>query len=82
MAEGLKQFPGQVLLILSGQDYTAREFADYIASNSAWKGLTEAARVSRIEVEDADHTFSSQALRLSVEEITKSWLVNLRDSES
>jgi exosortase A-associated hydrolase 1 len=81
MAEGLKQFPGDVLLILSGQDYTAREFVGYIDSNTAWKGLTEDAKVSQIEVEDADHTFSSRVLRLSVEEITKAWIVRLRGIE-
>ncbi|MBL8413606.1 MAG: hydrolase 1, exosortase A system-associated [Propionivibrio sp.] len=78
MAEGLKQFPGGVLLILSGQDYTAREFVDYVGSNAAWKGLTEAVKVTRIEVEDADHTFSSRVLRLSVEDATIAWLVNLQ----
>ena len=81
MAEGLKQFPGEVLLILSGQDYTAREFAGYIGSNAAWKGLSEDAKVRRIEVEDADHTFSSRVLRLSVEEIAKAWLDSLRGTE-
>ena len=81
MAEGLKQFPAGVLLILSGQDYTAREFVDYVSSNAAWKGLTPAAKVTRIEVEDADHTFSSRVLRLAVEEITKAWLDSLRGSK-
>jgi exosortase A-associated hydrolase 1 len=76
MAEGLRQFPGRVLLILSGQDYTAKEFLEFSASNVAWSGLIGATKVSRADVEGADHTFSSRAQRLSVEDATLAWLAN------
>jgi hypothetical protein len=61
MAEGWQQFPGELLLILSGQDYTAKEFIEFSAADPAWSGLADAAKVRRVDLADADHTFSSRA---------------------
>ena len=77
MAEGLRQFSGRVLLILSGEDYTAKEFLEYAGANAAWAGLLDTDRISRVEPPDADHTFSAQALRLKVEDATLDWLASL-----
>ncbi|MBK8894999.1 MAG: hydrolase 1, exosortase A system-associated [Propionivibrio sp.] len=77
MAEGLRQFSGRVLLILSGEDYTAKEFLEYAGANAAWSGLLDTDRISRVEPPDADHTFSAQALRLKVEDATLDWLASL-----
>lgn len=77
MAEGWRHFPGKLLLILSGQDYTAKEFLEFSASNADWSGLAEAAKVHRIDLADADHTFSSAALRAQVEDATLAWLASL-----
>jgi exosortase A-associated hydrolase 1 len=74
MAGGLKQFQGEVLLILSGRDYTAREFIEYSSNHLAWSGLLEAGKVNRVEIPDADHTFSSAAWRADVENETLHWL--------
>jgi exosortase A-associated hydrolase 1 len=78
MAEGLRQFPGRVLFILSGQDYTAKEFLEFASSNAAWSGLIEAPKVSRVDVDDADHTFSASAQRSAVEGETLRWLGGLQ----
>lgn len=77
MAEGLRQFSGHVLLILSGEDYTAKEFLEYAGANAPWSGLLISGRVSRVDVPDADHTFSSQTQRASVENATLDWLNKL-----
>lgn len=77
MAEGLRHFRGEVLLILSGQDYTAREFLEYCGANPAWRGLLEADKVRRVDIPEADHTFSSAVLRARVEEETLTWLVRI-----
>ena len=74
MAGGLQQFGGNVLLILSGEDYTAREFVEYVDANAAWSGLIDTGNIRRIDVPDADHTFSTQDLRARVEEETLRWL--------
>ena len=75
MADGLRRFSGSVLLILSGEDYTAREFLEYVGSNAAWAGLIDASdKLIRVDLANADHTFSSAALRASVESATLNWL--------
>ncbi|HCZ15176.1 MAG TPA: hydrolase 1, exosortase A system-associated [Candidatus Accumulibacter sp.] len=80
MAEGWQQFPGQLLLVLSGQDYTAKEFLEFAAGDPGWSGLLEAARLRRVDLADADHTFSSRALRTQVEEATLNWLDTLSEA--
>jgi len=77
MAEGLRQFNGEVLLILSGQDYTAKEFLEYVGSNAAWSGLLDSTKIKRVDVPDADHTFSSELLRSRVENETLKWIGTL-----
>jgi exosortase A-associated hydrolase 1 len=77
MAAGLKQFRGEVLLILSGRDYTAREFIEYSGAHPAWSGLLEEGKINRVEMPDADHTFSSAAWRADVENETLHWLARV-----
>jgi exosortase A-associated hydrolase 1 len=77
MAQGLRQFPGAVLLILSGQDLVAREFIDQAGSNANWSGLIDRPSVRRVDCPDADHTFSASAQRLAVEDETLEWLERL-----
>lgn len=77
MAEGWRQFDGEVLLILSGQDYTAKEFLEYVASDAAWSGVLNSQKLKRVDVAEADHTFSSEELRSRVENETLKWLAKL-----
>lgn len=74
MARGWKSFTGPILLILSGNDYTAKEFLEYAAGAPSWRGLLEQAGITRCDVPDADHTFSSQKWRNSVENACLDWL--------
>jgi exosortase A-associated hydrolase 1 len=74
MATGLRTFGGPVLLILSGRDLTAKEFLDYGSSNPQWTGLLDRANVSRHDMNDADHTFSSDRWRCEVETLALDWL--------
>lgn len=68
---------GSVLLILSGQDYTTMEFVDFASSHAEWSTLLAEKRVSRVDVADADHTFSSSGFRAIVEDATIEWLSGL-----
>lgn len=61
MAAGLRAFGGPVLLILSGDDYTAREFVGYARSSTAWQGLLARPALDLHEMGAADHTFSTIA---------------------
>jgi exosortase A-associated hydrolase 1/exosortase A-associated hydrolase 2 len=81
MARGLSRFRGRVLLILSGRDLTAREFLDHVDATPAWKDLLVQPRVSRVDLADADHTFSRPAWQRAVEEHTVAWLRRL-DSDA
>ncbi|MDO8959005.1 MAG: hydrolase 1, exosortase A system-associated [Rhodocyclaceae bacterium] len=74
MARSLRNFPGPVLLLQSGNDYTAREFLEYANSGASWRGLLDRPSVTRIDIADADHTFSSQAWRETVENKCLDWL--------
>ena len=74
MARGWKRFGGDILLICSGDDLTAREFIDHAASDTEWAGLLAQSRVARCDLADADHTFSRAAWRDEVAQATADWL--------
>ena len=74
MAEGLARFKGQVLLILSGNDLTAKEFSDVSASSKRWRRLLESPRVAQHRLADANHSFSRRDWRDQVARWTSSWL--------
>lgn len=74
MANGLARFKGPVLLILSGQDLTAREFEDSARASKAWRSLLTQPRVTRHDLESADHTFSRRPWRDRVAQWTLEWI--------
>jgi len=77
MARGLAAKRRPVLLVLSEDDYTAREFVECITTDADWKAALSAASVTRRDVSEADHTFSSASWRQAVAQDLISWL---RDS--
>lgn len=77
MALGLKQFKGQVLLILSGDDYTAKEFLEYTRAETAWVGLLDLNRLTRFDVPEADHTFSDILGQKLAEARTAEWVQSM-----
>ena len=74
MASGLDRFSGSVLVILSGNDLTAKEFLDCVDRSSHWRRLIGADNVVRHDLAAADHTFSRRAWRAQVIEWTLEWL--------
>lgn len=74
MASGLAKFNGPVLLIMSGQDLTAREFEDSARASNAWRRLLSDPRVSRQDLPDADHTFSRRIWHDKVVQWTTEWV--------
>jgi exosortase A-associated hydrolase 1 len=77
MALALRQFPGQVLLLLSARDYTAKEFVECAQSDPAWKGLLQQPQLQRVDVADADHTFSKALWRAAAEQAILDWMRHL-----
>lgn len=74
MARGWQGFSGRILLILSGDDYTAKEFLEYTAGAASWRGLLDRPNISRVDIASADHTFSTQKWRETVQNACLDWL--------
>lgn len=81
MARGWKNFTGPILLILSGNDYTAKEFLEYATGAASWRGLLEQAGVTRFDLPNADHTFSSAKWRDTVAESCLRWLDTISERQ-
>ncbi len=82
MATAFKSFQGQVLLILSGNDYTAKEFLDCAASDAQWRGALQRSGLQRLDLPLADHTFSSQLWRAEVEQSIVLWMNQLNQLQT
>jgi hypothetical protein len=77
MRECLGQFAHPVLLVLSGRDLTAGEFKEMVKSDPKWQSLLAEKRVTRHDLADADHTFSSAIWREKVAGWTLMWVKSL-----
>lgn len=78
MAQGWHGFDGPILLVLCGEDFTAREFLEGVATLPPWGGALTRPGVLRLDVPGADHTFSSSSARDAVEHQVRRWLDSLR----
>ena len=74
MQAALGRFGGRVLVVLSGADLTAQEFADLSARPGAWQQLLAAPRFTRQKIDKADHTFSRRPWQDQVNSWTRDWL--------
>lgn len=74
MHAALAAFGGRVMVIIGGADLTGREFCDLAAATPAWKKLLAGPRVTRHELDGADHTFSRRAWRDQVAAWTSAWV--------
>jgi exosortase A-associated hydrolase 1 len=78
MAQGCARCgPGGVLLVLSSDDYTAKEFVEHAAHAPHWQDAWRACAVRRCDIAGADHTLSQEAARVEVEAATLRWLDDL-----
>lgn len=55
------------MLILSGDDYTAKEFLECLNNDPDWKDALAHPGLLRHDLPGADHTFSTAATRAQVE---------------
>ena len=74
MANAWMDFDGRILLLLSGNDYTAKEFLEYADADTAWSKALKQARLERHDLANADHTFSNRLAQTTVENLTLDWL--------
>ncbi len=76
MLAGWQGFEGPVLLILSGADYTAKEFGEYCAAEPGWQAVLGRAALRQALIEQADHTFSNGLSHLQVHRHVLEWLTH------
>jgi uncharacterized protein len=74
MARGWSGFPGPILLLTSGDDYTAAEFLEGAKSLPQWSGAFSKSGLSHLQFDAADHTFSRARSRLEMEAALVDWL--------
>jgi len=74
MANAWDGFSGGILLLLSEDDYTAKEFLEYAKTDDAWSQVFAHKLLVRHEIPGADHTFSHEGARRLAEGRTLNWL--------
>lgn len=74
MLRGAEGFDGPVLWVLSGQDYTAKEFVELAAQVPAWRQVLSRPGTERLDLEEADHTFSDRVHEDALAARTVAWL--------
>jgi exosortase A-associated hydrolase 1 len=74
IALSLRNFTGDILIILSGNDYTAREFRDVTSASEIWKMIVAGSNVSVKHVPEADHTLSRREWSDMVATFTADWI--------
>jgi exosortase A-associated hydrolase 1 len=74
MAETLKTYTRPVLIVLSGNDLTAKEFVEYWGPATGWPALLQRPNIECVHLPEANHTFSTSAARTEVEAVTLAWL--------
>lgn len=66
MAAAWAAFSGPVLLLLSDDDYTAREFEEALRSDPAWRDAVARRPPQRVDLVDADHTCTAAPAQAAV----------------
>lgn len=74
MATAWHDFPWQILLLLSGDDYTAKEFLEHASAGAQWQDNLSHCKLTRHDIPGVDHTFSDVASRKTAEDLTLNWL--------
>lgn len=77
MARGWKALDGAKLLLMSGADYTAREFEEYARLDAEWATLLTDSNLLRVDLLAADHTFSRPADLVAAQQATSTWLLTI-----
>ncbi len=80
MQRGVERFGGPILWIFSGDDLTAREFLAF-AGERRLESLVASGRTRRLDLTDADHTFSTARWRDEVAAATIAWLAEVAPAQ-
>lgn len=75
MLQGAEHFAGPALWVLSGRDYTAKEFSELVAAQSRWQAVLRRDGQALREFPQADHTFSGLQDEQAMVQATVRWVV-------
>lgn len=78
MAGAWHGFAGSVLVLLSENDWTAREFEEHLQHSPDWRGAAQRPQLAWQHIAAADHTLSDAQARTQAERLTLAWLQELR----
>ena len=81
MLAGLRQFNGPVLFLMSGRSMVSNEFDELINGDPAWQAVYNRPACKRVDLPDADQTFSDGDSRKRVNQEILQWVANLTISE-
>lgn len=74
MLSGAQSFNGPALWVLSGRDYTAKEFGELLVTDGRWKAVLDRPTAQRLDMTGADHTLSSGSDAQALLAATVQWL--------
>lgn len=77
MLDGLRQFQGSVLFLMSGQSLLSREFDELVNGDPRWQAVYSRSTHQRIDFPAADQTFSDHESRQGVNRAIREWLLAL-----
>lgn len=75
MLSGWQQFEGEILLLLSGNDFVADEFRGLVGSSKVLKKCLAQPATTQLDFPQCDHTFSSAVSRQLVADACIDWLL-------
>jgi exosortase A-associated hydrolase 1 len=76
MRASLALFRGKVLIILSGNDLTAKEFKDVVRASPKWQKMLRSPNYQHRDLPEANHTFSTREWRDQVASWTGAWITS------
>lgn len=82
LRDAQRGYGGAMMLVLSGQDLTAREYLDRVDESPEWRAWLASDAVKLHRFDEADHTFSSAAWRDQVAAWTCDWIASLDSNDS
>ena len=74
MSAALAAFRGPVLVLLSENDFTAKEFIEYTRADASWRDVLARPRLKLELIKAADHTLSNPGAKEYAEQIIVRWL--------
>ncbi len=74
MLSGLQRFDGPMMLVMSGASLFSREFDELLEQRPEWAAAVDAKLARRLDLPEADQTFSNQGAREEVNRALCHWV--------